>query len=351
MEKTEKATRYKLDKAREKGQVAKSAEWISAITLLCTLVMLRAFWQTDWQQLQIEMRHLLMASGHFHFSLSNLVHLMQHILMYLLGLFVPLAMALILAASLASLMQTGFIWSPEALKPDLKRLHLMQSLRRFFSIKLLFDSGKNSLKFISALILLSLSFYTLLPKLHPLLQQHPTTYANQLLALFFRLGMQLFVLLCVFAMLDVLFSRWKFGRDQRMSKQEVKDEHKQREGDPKIKAKIKQLQRELRARTASIQQVKTADVIITNPSHIAVALQYKRGQMPAPKVVCKVSGDLVALVKQKARQHGIVMIENKSFARALFHSVRLNHYIDAHFFPVAAAIFKQIMTQECGGKA
>ena len=146
-------------------------------------------------------------------------------------------------------------------------------------------------------------------------------------------------------MIDKLYTRWKFAKDNRMSKQELKDEYRQREGDPKIKAKIKQLQQQLRQKTASLEQIKTADVIITNPTHLAIALKYDRGLMPAPKVVCKAQGELVKHVRLLAARHQIPLIENKPFARALFATTDLNQWIGREHFPIAAMIFRDIFRQ------
>ena len=162
------------------------------------------------------------------------------------------------------------------------------------------------------------------------------------MGLFFKLAMEIFLLITAIALIDILFSRWKYAKDQRMSKQELKDEYKQREGDPKIKAKIKQLQKEMRARTASLKQVRHADVLITNPTHIAIALQFKRGEMPAPKVICKVRGEMAIAAKKEAHRHGVKIIENKPFARSLYQAVSLGQFIDEQFFPVAASIFNKI---------
>ena len=165
------------------------------------------------------------------------------------------------------------------------------------------------------------------------------------MALFSKLLLQLILILFALAMIDKLYTRWKFAKDNRMSKQEIKDEHKQREGDPKIKSRIRQLQQKMRQKTASLNQVQTADVVITNPTHLAIALKYDRGLMPAPKVVCKAQGELAKHVKLIAARHQIPIIENKTFARALFATTDLNQWITREHFPIAATIFREIFRQ------
>ena len=154
--------------------------------------------------------------------------------------------------------------------------------------------------------------------------------------------LQLLVLLFALAIIDKLYTRWKFGKDNRMSKQELKDEYRQREGDPKIKSKMKQLQHQLRQKTASLEHVKTADVVITNPTHLAVVLKYDRGLMPAPKVVCKAQGELVKQVKLLAARHHVPIIENKPLARLLFATSDLNQWVNREHFPMVASIFRDI---------
>ncbi len=157
--------------------------------------------------------------------------------------------------------------------------------------------------------------------------------------------LQLLLALLVLAFIDKKYSLWKFHQEQRMSKQELKDEYKQREGDPKIKYKRKQLHLQLRQKTASLLQVKTADVVITNPTHIAIALKYERQSMPAPKVVCKAQDAMALAVKKLAKKHGVPLIEDRTFARLLLHGSELNHYVDQHLFSLTATVYRQLYEQ------
>lgn len=287
MEKSEKATQYKLDKAREQGQVAKSVELNAAISLLTCIIVLSALWKTDLITLKHLMSNLLINSGNFHFTLTSLNALFKLLLMSICLQALPLGFSIILNIILTTIVQTGFVWSTKPLTPDMNRLNFIQGLKRFFSVKLLFDGAKTSFKLISFIAVLTLSFKAKSGQFLMLMHQAPQTYPALLMSLLFQVMIELFLTLSVIALVDILFCRWKYAKDQRMSKQELKDEYKQREGDPKVKAKLKQLQREMRARAASLKQVQHADVLITNPTHIAIALQFKRGAMPAPKVICK----------------------------------------------------------------
>lgn len=341
-EKTEKATPYKLQKAKEKGQVGRSSELSSCVALLVFLAIVTALWPKNLRELQDLLRHLLYLASHLQFSQANITHLQQFILNQLLTMWFPFALAWFLAVVLANIAQTGLVWSTTPLIPDFKRLHLVQGFKKLFSLKTCFETFKSTLKLSVSFTFLFFTFKNQLPHLLELVLT-PTSMQMPLLMHFvLKLLLQLLLLLSLFAILDKFYTRWKFAKDQKMTKQEVKDEYKQREGDPKIKAKIKQLQQQLCQKTASLKQVKTADVIITNPTHLAIALKYDRATMPAPQVVCKAQGEMVMQVKELARKYAVPMIENKRFARLLYHSVDLNQWINKELYPIAASIFKQI---------
>lgn len=344
-EKTEKPTANKLQKARELGQVSKSNDLITILHLLVMLGVTTALWPNLLTELQTFLRHLFQLIAHFKFNLDQINKLQQLILNKLLNLWLPFALAGILAIILGSIGQTGFIWSSKPLVPDFKRLNFIQGFKKLFSMKTCFEALKNSIKLSTILIFL---FFTLKHQLSSAIQlslitpgQVPVIMMHMLLKTLF----QLILILSVFACIDFFYTRWKYQKDQRMSKQELKDEYKQREGDPKIKAKIKQIQNQLRQKTASLKQVKTANVIITNPTHIAIALKYERGLMPAPKVVCKAQDEMVNQVKTIARTYGIPIIENKVLARALYQTIELNQWISRDLFPMTAEIFRELYKQ------
>lgn len=344
-EKTEKASAYKLQKAREQGQVNKSTELVTCIFLLVLLGLGTALWPSFLLQLKSLLKHLLYLNARISFSVDTISQLQQFILAKIIFLWLPFALAAMLVIALATLVQTGFVWSTKALSPDFKRLDLSKGFKRLFSSKMLFEAGKNSLKLSLVFVLFGLSLRHESNTFLNFIKTDPANFPPLLIALFAKLLLQLLLLLFALAMIDKLYTRWKFAKDNRMSKQELKDEYRQREGDPKIKSRIKQLQQKIRQKTASLDQVKTADVVITNPTHLAIALKYDRGLMPAPKVVCKVQGDLVKHVKLLAARHQIPIIENKTFARALFSTTELNQWINREHFPVAALIFREIFRQ------
>lgn len=344
-EKSEKATPYKLQKSKEKGQVSKSIELTTSLSLLVMLGMITALWPKVLFELKAIMTQLLKQAFNTPFKLDYIANLQNHFLSKLVSLWLPFALATILTIILVTIAQTGLVWSFSPLIPDFKRLNWAQGFKKMFSMKTCFEAIKSCIKLCLASLLL---YYLITDNVSQILQlafENPNQNAFFMMNILLKILFKLLLLLTSLAIFDLLYTRWKYGKDNRMSKQEVKDEHKQREGDPKIKAKIKQLQFQLRQKATSLKEVKSADVVITNPTHLAIALKYDRNSMPAPKVVCKAQGEMVAQVKSIAYQHGVPIIENKLFARALYHSVELNQCLSNDLFPVAAGIFREIYSQ------
>jgi flagellar biosynthetic protein FlhB/flagellar biosynthetic protein FliR/FlhB len=341
-EKTEKATPYKLQKAKEKGQVSKSVELTTCISLLVICLLMNSLWPKQLGVIQNLLRQILLAAPQIQFNIDNISHLHQYILSQLISLWAPFALAGGLAIILGTVAQTGMVWSATPLIPDIKRLNLIQGFKRLFSLKTCFEALKSSLKLIVAFLLLCVALHHQLPDIVLLMLTKPSQDPQLMMTLLLKLMFQLLLLLSLIALMDKFYTRWKFNKDNRMSKQEVKDEYKQKEGDPKIKSKIKQLQHQLRQKTTSLSAVQSADVVITNPTHIAIALKYERAVMPAPKVVCKAQGEMVKEVKKLAKKYGVPIMEQKAFARMLHQSVELNQWISKDLYPIAAGIFREV---------
>ena len=344
-EKTEKATPYKLQKAKEKGQVSKSIELTTCISLLVMLALITALWPKRLEELSTLFRHLLGTTSHIQFTIDNLCHLFQLLLTKMITLWLPFALAGGLAIILSTVAQTGIVWSATPLIPDFLRLDFIRGSKKLFSMKTGFEAFKSILKLTLALLLLFFTFKHHLSSILQLAITYPDQTLLFLMSFILKLIFQLLLVLTLLAFIDTMYTQRKFKKDNRMSRQEVKDEYKQKEGDPKIKNKMKQLQNQLRQKTASLKSVKTADVIITNPTHLAIALRYERHLMPAPKVVCKARGEMVTQIKEIAKKHGIPIVENKPFARMLYQSVELNQWISKDLFPIAASIFRDIYRQ------
>lgn len=345
-EKTEKATPYKLKKSKEQGHVSKSIELTNSIFLLVMLAVMGSLMPSALIHIKTALMRLLLLSTTFSFSLDHIVALHHVLLSTLLSLWLPFALAGMMIVVLTTLAQIGFVFSFTPLVPDMKRLNIIDGCKRLLSSKIWFDAGKNSLKLSLACLLLTLSVKHEWTTCLNMMKHPPAEFLPLFIRLISKLLLQLIMLLLVIALFDKLYTRWKFAKDNRMSKQEIKDEYRQREGDPKIKLKIKQLHQLQRLKTASFSNIKTADVVITNPTHLAIVLKYDRGLMPAPKVLYKVQGEAVQEVKRMAARYQIPIIENKTLARLLFASSDINQWIKREHFPMVATIFRDLYRQK-----
>ncbi len=160
----------------------------------------------------------------------------------------------------------------------------------------------------------------------------------------FYLAVKVGIIFLFIAALDFLFQKWQHKKDLMMTHQEVKEEFKEREGNPLIKSRIRSLQREM-ARRRMIEDVKTADVIITNPTHFAIGLKYQFGIMPAPKIIAKGAGFIAEKIKEVARLHDVPLVENKPLARALFYAVKVGDYIPENFYFIVAELLAEVYRQ------
>ena len=345
-EKTEQATSYKLKKAKEKGQVNKSTELTTYSTLLVALGLLNLLWPGHLNKVQAILSHVLNLAAHITFTPGNVAQLIRVVSISLIYLWLPLAFAVVSSIILSTQVQTGLTWSPAALAPNFNRLNIGNGIKKLFSLTPCFEALKSLVKLVCSFVLLMFIFQTQLSHLvQSALTQPITTNLHLMIRFILNTAVQVVLILLLLAFIDKKFTRWKFNKDQRMSKQEVKEEHRQKEGDPKIKNKIRQLQFQLRQKTAALKQIKTADVIITNPTHIAIALKYERGEMPAPKVVYKAQNKMVSPVKELAKKYGIPIVEHKTLARMLHYSTDLNEYINKELFPLTAQVFRELYRQ------
>jgi len=240
-EKNEKATAYKLKKAKEQGSVSKSAELTTCIFLLISLAVTSALWPSFQAQTKQLLMHVFYLITRMSFSMDTIIQLQQFLLLKVTLLWFPFALAGILAIILPTIAQTGFVWSGKPITPDFKRLNIANGLKRLFSSTIVFEACKNSLKLGLVFLLTGFVIQHELPTILAFVKTTPSNITPRLLTLLFKLLLQLLILFLAFAFIDKRYTLWRFGKDQRMSKQELKDEYRQREGDPKIKAKIRHL--------------------------------------------------------------------------------------------------------------
>jgi flagellar biosynthetic protein FlhB len=335
---SEEATPHKLDEARKKGSVAKSADLTASALLLGLVVTVYGSgWTALRQSLHLQQQMLARAPGQ-DWSVDAIASWMGELLRAMLHVLSPLFLTLAVVAILANLLQTGPVFSMHPLVPDLERISPKTGFKRLFSMRIVYETGKSLLK----LIILATLAYSLitsaLPGLIGLPSLDPKGYARLLIDLSGSLLVKLALALFVLALLDVMYTRWEFSKRMRMSKRDIKDESKNRDGDPRIRARIRELRREVLKRSKAMQKVPSADVLVTNPTHVAVALSYDHGRSGAPQVVAKGAGEMARKMRELAARHQIPVVQNRTLARALFREVENDGFVPEKWYPQVAKI-------------
>lgn len=336
MDRNHAATPYKLQKARERGQVAKSADVVSAVVFVVAVVYL--YWKGwDGLQAQFAQDHALLAqAGQLDASPANLWRLVGGMVRGAALLLAPFLGMLVLAALVGNLMQTGFVLSAEPVKPDFNRLNPVTGFKRVFSLRTLFDTGRALVKLTLLTLVVYFALKELVPQFFRVASLPPAALGQLMVQDAASAGLKVALVLALIALLDLAYTRREFAKQMRMSHKEMTDEHKHREGDPRVKNRIRELQREMRKRSQALRNTGGADVLITNPTHVAVALRYVHGQMHSPEMVAKGAGLMAAAMRQIAARKGIPIVQNRPLARALYQELAVEQSVPpAHYKQVA----------------
>jgi flagellar biosynthetic protein FlhB len=239
-------------------------------------------------------------------------------------------------------LQARGVFSVEPVKPDFSRINPAEGLKRLFSMRSLHELVRSVVK-LSVLAVAGVvwgSHHT--ADFIPASALGPAGLLHLGVTLLGSLMALIAGCFVAFAFIDWSFSRWEFLRKMRMSRREVEDEHKEREGDPRIKARLRELRMELSKRSRSVSRVKDADVLLTNPTHYAVALQYAHGRMPAPMVVAKGAGELAQRLRAEAQRCGVPVVQHAPLTRALFAAVEPDGYVPESEFAQVARILRWV---------
>lgn len=335
-EKTEEPSSKKIDDARKDGNVPKSQDTNAFVTLVVALVAFLAL--LSWIESRTVYLYLYYQSligteitkeATFQISMITFREIIFMV--------IPLSVAVAIAGILANVMQTGFIFTTKPLIPDLSKLDPMKGLKNLFSMKKAVESLKIIIK-VGAILWVCYYFLLSFTKELPTVIYFPLY--DQLAWLKEKMLILVAVILLLFLVLslaDLMFVRYNYFKSLRMSKQELKDEYKQMEGDPKIKAKIRQIQMQM-TKKRMMQEIPQADVVITNPTHYAVAIRYNQDKEAAPKVIAK-GTDYVALrIKEIAMNYNIQIVENPPLARELYKKCNIGEIIPENLYKAVAEV-------------
>ncbi len=336
-DRTEAATPRRRQEVRQRGQVARSIELSSAFILTVCVIVLR--YSLPWLFTQLKwfcagtLTHLLESD----WTIEN-VHRGGIVTFLNVARFsAPILAAAVLAGIAINLAQVGFLLTLEPLKPDFNRINPLMGFGRLFSMRGGVDLIKSVLKvgMVSAV-----AFSTArgqLPLFISTAQMNTPEALSALGGILYTLCLRVCVAMLILAALDYIYQRVHFEQSIRMTREEVREEMRQMEGDPTLRARIRQRQRQI-ARQRMMQEVPRADVVVTNPTHLAVALRYAAGEMSAPTVVAKGQRLMAERIREVARQHGVPVVENKPLAQALFKSVEIGQEIPAELYQAVAEV-------------
>jgi len=334
--KTEDPTGKRLSDAAKEGNIPKSRELPTALILLSSAVFLHFYAPYFMRGLGRLMRELLTIRD-TNISVDSLMGLLVFCTKEA-GLIVAPFMALILFISIAAnVMQVGFVFTPKALELKLDRINPFTGFGRFFSKRSLVELGKSIFKIF---VVGWFAYFIVKSKMETIVTLADAEILDIIEyfgSLMYELVWKISLLALVMALIDYAYVRYQHKEDLKMTKQEIKDEHKQMEGDPQIKGRIRKAQREL-ARQRMMEDVPKADVVVTNPTHYAVALRYNIGQDRAP--ICLAKGQrLMALrIREVAKENGILVHEDPPIARSLFKTVDIGEEIPENLYKAVAEI-------------
>lgn len=343
LDRSEEATPFKLQKAREQARTPRSTDAVAATVFAAATAYLAWQGPQTMQEMLRLFRAALLQAGHVDPGAADLWPLVAELAARGAGLLLPLFVMLMLAAVLASVAQTGMVFSLQTLHFDFQRLNPATGFKRIFSWRTLFDGLRACVKLVVLSAAGVAALQALLPQFHVLSAMAPARFLDAALADVAGLGWRMALALMLVAAADIVFTRRDFARQMRMGRRELKDEYKNREGDPRIRARLRDLRRELLKRSRSLRNTRNADVVLTNPTHVAVALQYRHGEMEAPRVVAKGAGELAAAMRAIAARHQIVVVQNPPLARRLFREAPLDAYLPASFHAEVARIMVWVL--------
>jgi flagellar biosynthetic protein FlhB len=336
-EKTEQATPKKKEDARKKGQVARSTELSSVAILAASLL---ALWGLGgYMRSRLEEIMLYSFVGIFDVELDAL-SIQSHIHRWMFDfviLLCPLFLFLAITAVAVNVAQVGILLSTKSLEPKANRISPMSGIKRIFSAKGMVELAKGLFKIA---IIAVVVYKTLLSETETMRSMFDMDVAKIFSLsgdLILSLGFRIVMLLLILAIIDYAFQRFDYEKNLRMTHQEVKQELKQQEGDPLIRSRIRSLQREMSQRRM-MDDVGSADVVVTNPTHVAVALRYDPATMPAPLVVAKGQRLMAQRIKDLARESKIPLVENKPLARTLYKAVQVGDQIPDELFRATAEV-------------
>lgn len=348
-QKTEEPTDQKLRKARERGQVAKSQEVNHFFMLLGIMLMVGLTLSFMLQQLMDYLGAILTEAGKFRME-GDLVPLLWKTVRLMAVAIIPSMLLLMVIAYFGAFVQIGPLLSAESIKPSLGKISPLKGFKRLFSLKSVVEFLKSLIKMVIIGVVITIIIMRHKDTLVALPHMSVLAFAMFNQKVFLEMVLGVLAIAALIAIVDYLYQRFEFLKEQRMTKQEIKDEMKDSFGDPHIRQRQRQIRME-RARMRMMEEIPKANVIVTNPTHYAIALLYAQGAQAAPKVVAKGTDHVALRIREKADEYGIPIVEDPPLARALYGQVDLGDEIPLTLYEAVSKVIAYVISLKKLGKA
>lgn len=340
-QRTEEPTPKKLEEARKKGQIALSREVNNWVMLLAGTIVIMAFGGPVLSQLSLFMRVYIEQAHDIPVAPGGVGIALGEAFKNTFKIFILPLLLLMVAAFIGPFVQVGPLFAPEVIKPDVSKVSPVKGFSRLFSLRSLMEFAKGILKIAMVAVVGIVILTPYFGQMEHMVGLPMPLLLDELQLLVIKVMIGVLVVLVVIAVADLLFQRNEHYKKMRMTKQELKDEYKQTEGDPHVKARLRQLRSE-RARQRMIQSVPQADVVITNPTHYSIALKYDPDEMDAPVCLAKGVDELALRIREVAKEHDIILYENKPLARALYDVVEVDEVIPPEQYKAVAEVISYV---------
>lgn len=342
-EKTESATPKRRGELRQKGQIPKSKELVTAVVLLISFFSLKVLSKYIFADMAVAMRSFLSFPKEIDksFTTENIMELFIQVAIIMARSLAPILLIIALVAIIVNYAQVGVIFTTKPLMPSFNKLNPVEGFKRLFSKHAFVELIKSIMK-IAIIGYVVVDYlrdnYKIIPELLDMNVERSFVFMGSTMI---NVGIRVAVVLLILSLFDLGFQKWQYEKSIRMSKQEVKDEYKNIEGNPQIKGKIREKQRQLALRRM-IAEVPQADVIITNPTHFAVAVKYDSAASDAPLVIAKGKDLIAQRIKDVAKENKVPVVENKPLAQALYKSVDIGGKIPAELYKAVAEVLAYV---------
>lgn len=340
-EKTEPATPKKKNELRSKGSVAKSQDFSTAIMLLFGTLIIYFLGGPMVYNIKYTMSIFLGNPYYDNFDVNTLHSLFMKVADINLKSVLSVLGGFMVIAIVGSYTQTGFVLSQKALIPDFKKLNPISGIKNLVSMKALV---KLAMAIVKLVIMATVAYFSVRKDIEPLMELVSMRVENIFSSasnLIFAVTLKISIILLILSLIDFIYQRWQFSKDSKMTKQEVKQERKQSEGDPLIKSRVKTVQRQM-SNKRMMSEVPDADVIISNPTHYAVAIKYDAANMNAPKVVAKGVDFLALKIIEIAKDNNVPVVEDRILVRILYKTVELGSEVPPQLFKAVAKVLSYV---------